>query len=190
MSIWIISQNSDKESVAQSLSGSCSHILLYSSLIEVYNLIQDSNHQHIIMYDIDQLTLDDKNLLEGLTREGRGRIIYFSSRSSCFNKPFGTSLLPVLQYADLKLNLANLDLLIEPNSDPVRLSANEAKTLAVFMRKPAEKISRKELTDQVWGFTKVGSRTLDSQISRLRRRIEGSDVDIESIYGGGYIMRK
>jgi DNA-binding response OmpR family regulator len=49
-------------------------------------------------------------------------------------------------------------------------------------------VSRDQLINEVWKGIRIEARTIDSHISRLRKRLASSEVFIESVYGGGYIM--
>lgn len=69
------------------------------------------------------------------------------------------------------------------------LPLKEARILTVLMRKPGTCITREEIQSLAWPGVNVGSRTIDSHVSRLRKRLEDSEVVIESVYGNGYILR-
>jgi DNA-binding response OmpR family regulator len=48
-------------------------------------------------------------------------------------------------------------------------------------------LSRNQLLDLVWGYDYYGeTRTVDVHIARLRDKLEGSDVVIETVWGVGY----
>ena len=92
------------------------------------------------------------------------------------------------KFRDVSLDMARLRVTIEPSEDPQNLSPKEALLLKVFLDSPGVCLSRDEIRDKVWDDIKVAPRTIDSHISRLRRRLEGAEVTIESVYGGGYML--
>ncbi len=48
-------------------------------------------------------------------------------------------------------------------------------------------MSREQLLSLVWGYTFSGeTRTVDVHINHLRQRLDGSDVNIETLRGVGY----
>lgn len=69
------------------------------------------------------------------------------------------------------------------------LTQKETAMLAGLMRKPSEIISRSEVKHTVWAGTKVSASSLESLVSRLRKRLDPFEITIESVYGGGYILR-
>lgn len=72
-------------------------------------------------------------------------------------------------------------------ADPVDLTSKEFKLLSYLMQRAEQVLSREALLDEVWGTnTFVVDRTIDSHISRLRKKLKDSNVLIESIAGEGY----
>ena len=48
-------------------------------------------------------------------------------------------------------------------------------------------LSREQLIEQVWGFDFFGqTRTVDVHIAHLRDKLDGSGVEIETVWGIGY----
>ena len=72
------------------------------------------------------------------------------------------------------------------------LSTAEFKLLAVFLRRPRIVLSREQLLDLTSGRGwEVFDRTIDNQISRLRRKIEAdpkSPMLVKTVWGGGYMF--
>ncbi len=66
------------------------------------------------------------------------------------------------------------------------LTQKEAALLAVLMSSGSKTIDRLTVKNTVWCGIKVSNSSLESLISRLRKRIERFDLAIESVYGGGY----
>ncbi len=74
----------------------------------------------------------------------------------------------------------------------VPLSTAEFQLLSAFLRHPRMVLSREQLLDLTQGrATKVFDRSIDNQVSRLRRKIEAdpkSPALIKTVWGGGYLF--
>jgi two-component system OmpR family response regulator len=72
------------------------------------------------------------------------------------------------------------------------LSTAEFKLLAVFLQRPGIVLSREQLLDLTSGrAAEVFDRTIDNQVSRLRRKIEAdpkNPVLVKTVWGGGYMF--
>lgn len=82
--------------------------------------------------------------------------------------------------------------LISPDGRDVSLTGGEFKLLSVFMKNPGRILSRQHLMDVTHGTGwHAYERTIDAQISRLRKKIE---IDpkrptlIKSVHGDGYVF--
>src|SRR5690606_1048952 len=93
-----------------------------------------------------------------------------------------------LSYGSLCFDYASLHLQTEPEGPLYELSLKEAKLLKLFMQQPQTCLPRQLIKEAVWGQVSVSPRTIDSQISRLRRRLASSGVQIENLYGDGYLL--
>ncbi|WP_447765524.1 response regulator [Sphingopyxis panaciterrae] len=72
------------------------------------------------------------------------------------------------------------------------LARRELRVLAVLMKRRGRTVPRESLEQAVYGFDdEVQSNTLDSHISRLRRKLAeaGADIEIHAIRGVGYLLR-
>lgn len=71
----------------------------------------------------------------------------------------------------------------------VSLTLKEMKILNLFLNSPQKRATRGDLLKHIWLETRVAPRTLDSHISRLRKKVEGLNIHIESNYRDGYILK-
>lgn len=72
---------------------------------------------------------------------------------------------------------------------PLTLRTKEFALLAAFAQNPGTLLSREKLLEMVWGFEYYGeTRTVDVHVNRLREKLAGSGVNIETIRGIGYKM--
>jgi two-component system phosphate regulon response regulator PhoB len=79
---------------------------------------------------------------------------------------------------------------VQVSGEPVGLTATEFKLLA-FIAERADRVQRREkLLSEVWGYSSgVDSRTVDTHVRRLRRKL-GVEADrIETVIGVGYRFR-
>lgn len=86
------------------------------------------------------------------------------------------------------------DVLIDPSrhevtvdGDPVDLRAKEFDLLLALAEHQGHVLSREQLLDIVWGFDFYGqTRTVDVHVAHVRNKLEGSSINIETIWGVGY----
>jgi len=71
---------------------------------------------------------------------------------------------------------------------PVALTPKEFDLLAVFARFPGVAMDRERLLDLVWGTSFYAMRTVDVHVARVREKIKGSSLRIETVWGTGYRM--
>jgi len=70
---------------------------------------------------------------------------------------------------------------------PLQLKAKEFDLLLTMARHRGLVLTRNQLLDQVWGYDFYGNtRTVDVHIARLRDKLAGSGVSIETVWGVGY----
>lgn len=94
-----------------------------------------------------------------------------------------------LTYRDLSLDVVKLRLKLLTTDKSIGMSVKESRLLGLLIRRENLCVSRVEILNCVWDGLKVAEGTINSHISRLRKHLEGSEVRIESVYGGGYVMR-
>jgi DNA-binding response OmpR family regulator len=64
----------------------------------------------------------------------------------------------------------------------LRLRAKEFDLLLALAKRPGIVLSRDQLLEDVWGYRYGGStRTVDAHVARLRHKLEGSGVAIETV---------
>ena len=72
-------------------------------------------------------------------------------------------------------------------ADEVHLTRTEFDLLAYLASRPRAAIARETLLEQVWGWgDAAGSRTVDSHVKALRRKL-GGDM-IRTVHGVGYAL--
>ena len=74
--------------------------------------------------------------------------------------------------------------------DEVKLRAKEFDLLLSLLEHKGIVLTREKLLEVVWGFDFAGeTRTVDVHVAQLRKRIAGSGVEIETVFGVGYKLR-
>ena len=69
----------------------------------------------------------------------------------------------------------------------LKLRAKEFDLLATFAENEGLVLSREQLLNLVWGYDFYGdSRTVDVHVARLREKLAGAGVSIETVWGIGY----
>ena len=72
------------------------------------------------------------------------------------------------------------------------LTRREAELLALFLRRPGEILSRRELHEQVWGYTfDPGTNVADVFVGYVRRKLEagGEPRILHTVRGVGFVLR-
>ena len=72
----------------------------------------------------------------------------------------------------------------------IDLTATEFKLITLFARSPGRVFNRDILMDVIWGQEYYGiDRTVDTHVSRLRRKLGDFGKHIETVYGVGYRLK-
>jgi DNA-binding response OmpR family regulator len=85
----------------------------------------------------------------------------------------------------IKVDVASREVVVA--GEPVALRAKEFDLLWALLNHKGIVLSREQLLDLVWGFDFYGqTRTVDVHVAHLRDKLEGSGVEIETVWGVGY----
>jgi len=96
----------------------------------------------------------------------------------------------VLSFGNVELHLGSSEAIVADSR--VLLRRREALILAALLMRRDRVVTRDALIEEIYGFDdEIESNTLEAQVSRLRRKLTelGSDVEIRSMRGIGYILR-
>ena len=76
-------------------------------------------------------------------------------------------------------------------SGPIDLTATEFKLITLFAQSPGRVFTRDILMDVIWGQDYYGiDRTVDTHVSRLRRKLGEFGQHIETVHGVGYRFKE
>jgi DNA-binding response OmpR family regulator len=94
-----------------------------------------------------------------------------------------------IQIDDLKIDLDRHQ--VFSNGYAIDLTATEFKILSLFAHSPGRVFTRSILMDAVWGQEYYGiERTMDTHVSRLRRKLGRFGERIETVHGVGYRLKE
>ncbi len=92
-----------------------------------------------------------------------------------------------IRIGDITIYLAKHRVEIDQQTEPVTLTAKEFGILVYLAQQPEVVKTRAQILDEVWGSgVHLTDRSVDSHISRLRKRLEKSSTEIESVKNTGY----
>jgi len=101
-------------------------------------------------------------------------------RSRAVAEPAGEQ----IAIGELRMDVRNRSASVR--GEPMTLTPKEFDLLATFARFANVTLDREKLLDLVWGTSFYGMRTVDVHIVRLRSKLEGSGLRIETVWGSGY----
>lgn len=90
---------------------------------------------------------------------------------------------PVLGTGRLQVDTVRRTVVVD-DAD-VHLTATEFQLLEFLLRHPGQVFSRNRLLSEIWGYTALGSRTVDVHIAQLRAKLGGASP-IRTVRGVGY----
>lgn len=73
----------------------------------------------------------------------------------------------------------------------LELTPNEFALLQYLMERKGGAVSREELLDGIWGYdSAVETRVADDTVRRLRKKLAGSGVAVETVWGFGFLLKE
>lgn len=76
-------------------------------------------------------------------------------------------------------------------SGPLDLTPNEFALLHFLMQHGADAVSREELLNKIWGYdSAVETRVADDTVRRLRKKLVGSGIAVETVWGFGFHLKE
>ena len=91
----------------------------------------------------------------------------------------------ILRVGDLEINLDRRE--VHAGLNLIELRTQEFELLKILAEKPGLVFQREQLLSLAWGFDFYGqTRTVDMHIAQIRRKIQKSQVKIETVTGIGY----
>jgi DNA-binding response OmpR family regulator len=94
-----------------------------------------------------------------------------------------------LEWKEISINKSSqtLKVLNNGNWEPIELTALEFKLLMYFAINEGKVLDRESILNEIWGEdVHVYSRSVDTHVSKLRKKLLGAAETIESVHGVGY----
>ncbi len=98
----------------------------------------------------------------------------------------------ILDWNEITINKSSqtLKVLTDGEWESVELTALEFKLLMYFAINEGKVLNREDILDEIWGQdVHVYSRSVDTHVSKLRKKLLGASEVIESVHGVGYKFR-
>jgi len=96
------------------------------------------------------------------------------------SQPGGLGRRSVYEFGDMTVDMDRHD--ATKSGEPVELTPREFRLLGYLLEHRAEVVSREELLDAVWGYDTIPfTRTVDTHIAKLRKKIEDDASDPQHI---------
>ena len=77
------------------------------------------------------------------------------------------------------------------NGRALPLSAHEIGVLEVLLHRFGQVISKETLVEQLYAYDRdVGYNAIEVYIHRLRKKIDGSGLNVRTVYGRGYLIEQ
>lgn len=90
-----------------------------------------------------------------------------------------------LAFADILVNLKTMD--VRGSNGGIDLTPSEYNLLIYLIENKDRAVSRDELLDKIWGYGRdIETRACDDTVRRLRKKLGGTRVKIENIWGFGF----
>ena len=92
-----------------------------------------------------------------------------------------------IKFRDLDINLDTHEVKLKGES--IKITPKEMKILYMLASSPGSIFNRDHILSEVWGYDYFGdTRVVDTQIKRLRKKLQRDDLswEIRSVYGVGY----
>ena len=94
-----------------------------------------------------------------------------------------------LLHGPLRLDTAGRRLYCE--GQPVDLSARELSVIELLMLREGRVVTKQQIVDHLYGWEEgASSNSVEVFVYRLRRKLEGSGVDIRTVRGMGYLIER
>ncbi|MBX7232440.1 MAG: winged helix-turn-helix domain-containing protein [Bdellovibrionales bacterium] len=96
--------------------------------------------------------------------------------------------LPLAQFELDDLKIYPQDFIVKREGIIVPVSSIQFKLLCLLLSEPEKLLSRKYIKEKVWGDLDLSLRSIDAQISKLRKILPELDPRLINLYGKGYMF--
>lgn len=96
----------------------------------------------------------------------------------------------ILEYGGIKMDIDRMNVEVQTKTDEAKtleFTPYEFKILKLLLSRPNQVYTRESIIDRVWGIDKfITPRTIDAHISHLRKKLECSNIAIQTVLSTGY----
>jgi two-component system OmpR family response regulator len=94
---------------------------------------------------------------------------------------------PVISYGGLSLETVGRS--VSVNGAPLPLSLHEVGVLEILLHRFGRIVSKEQLVEQLYSYNReVGYNAIEVYVHRLRKKIDGSGLNVRTVYGRGYVL--
>ncbi len=162
--------------------------------LEILNLIRENNISVPVLMLTAKGTVEDKvssldlGADDFMVKPFSTKELFARIRALARRLDHGLSVTNIA-YGDIVFDLDRN--LLSFNDKTERLTQKEAKILELLLRRPNQVFTRAQIIDRVWGLDNIINRNnIEIYIHNLRKKLEGSNVKIDTLRGIGYIIGK
>jgi DNA-binding response OmpR family regulator len=159
---------------------------------EVCRQIRSKSNVPILMLtarkeDVDKIVGLEMGADDYLTKPFNPRELTARIRAIMRRFQSGQKISEIVEIGNLRIDLARHETSVK--GQLLSLRTKEYALLTTFAQNPGIVFSREKLLEMVWSFDYYGeTRTVDVHINHLREKLNGSNVNIETLRGTGYKM--
>lgn len=94
-----------------------------------------------------------------------------------------------LVFGDIRINKKTMK--VSAGTREIDLTPSEYNLIVYLIENRDRAVSRDELLDKIWGYGKdIETRTCDDTVRRLRKKLAGSSVKVETVWGFGFTLKE
>ncbi|HSP48047.1 MAG TPA: response regulator transcription factor [Clostridiaceae bacterium] len=94
-----------------------------------------------------------------------------------------------LVFGDIRINRKTMK--VSAGGQEIDLTPSEYNLIVYLIENRDRAVSRDELLDRIWGYVKdIETRACDDTVRRLRKKLAGSSVKVETVWGFGFTLKE
>jgi DNA-binding response OmpR family regulator len=94
-----------------------------------------------------------------------------------------------LVFGDMRINRKTMK--VSAGGQEIDLTPSEYNLIVYLIENRDRAVSRDELLDRIWGYGKdIETRACDDTVRRLRKKLSGSSVKVETVWGFGFTLKE
>lgn len=94
-----------------------------------------------------------------------------------------------LVFGDIRINKKTMK--VSSGGHEIDLTPSEYNLIVYLIENRDRAVSRDELLDRIWGYGKdIETRACDDTVRRLRKKLAGSSVKVETVWGFGFTLKE